>query len=128
MKEIIANGEIIALVDKPRYVKIKKTSGAYIQCDKEEAEAVAVSGTLYNLPGNTNIKHIAIKDDETGETEEVTAPEAYVREVDGGEVTFQNRVNIENNEVRISEVDETALTGLMATTDLYEELLNKGVL
>lgn len=125
MKEIIANGEIIALVDEPRYVRLKEASGAYIQCSEEDAEAVAVSGTLYNLPGNTNIKHIVINGEET---EEVTAPEAYVREVDGGEVTFQNRVNIENNEVRIAEVDETALTGLMATTDLYEELLSKGVL
>ena len=29
---------------------------------------------------------------------------------------------------KISQVDETAIAGLMAVTDLYEELLSKGVL
>lgn len=29
---------------------------------------------------------------------------------------------------KISQVDETAIAGLMAVTDLYEELLGKGVL
>ena len=29
---------------------------------------------------------------------------------------------------KIAEVDETSTTGLLAVTDLYEELLDKGVL
>ena len=37
---------------------------------------------------------------------------------------------VKNSEFRadINETNETALTGLMAATDLYEELVNKGVL
>ena len=35
---------------------------------------------------------------------------------------------IEDNTTKIEETNDTALAGLMATTDLYEELLNKGVL
>jgi hypothetical protein len=46
------------------------------------------------------------------------------------EFRLLNRAEIENLEqdAKISAVDDTALAGLMATTDLYEDLLAKGVL
>ena len=37
-------------------------------------------------------------------------------------------IRAETQQGQIDEAGETALAGLMAVTDLYEELLNKGVL
>jgi len=121
MVKIISNGEVIALAEEARYIRLKKESGAYVHCKEDKAQGLVAFGTPYNLPGHEEITQIVIKDEETGETERVVAPEAYAMQVDGGEIAFRQ-------EGKISEVDETALTSLMATTDLYEELLNKGVL
>ena len=121
MVKIISNGEIIALAEEARYIRLKKESGAYVPCKEDKAQGLVVLSTPYNLPGHEEITRIVVKDEETGKTETVVAPEAHVMQVDGGEIAFQQKE-------KLAEVDETALTGLMATTDLYEELLNKGVL
>ena len=109
---------VIGYVDEPRYIKLKVTSGAFIPCKKEDAQGVALKGTPYNLAGHDEIK-IQVMENDTMTTQ--AAPAVYVREVDGGEIAFQQ-------DEKISEVDETSTTGLMAITDLYEELLDKGVL
>ena len=127
MYQIIVNGNIAALCDKPRFIKVKEESGAYIEATEKDAQGVSADGVAYNLQNHDEIKTILV-DEETGATETVAADVAILKEVDGGFVTFQANARIEGNEVKINEVDETALTGLMATTDLYEELLNKGVL
>ena len=51
MYEVISkdSGERIALCEQPRYVKINANSGAFIQCDREDAEGVAVNGEVYSL-------------------------------------------------------------------------------
>ena len=56
------------------------------------------------------------------------APEAIVQLVDGGELVFGQENKIVSNENKINEVDKNAVIGLMAATDLYEQLLSKGVL
>lgn len=121
MYKIISDGKAIALCDEPRYIRLRAETGAYVRATQENAQGIAVIGEPYNLPGHTEITRVALKNEETGETETVTAPEAYVVEVDGGEISFRQ-------DERIAEVDETSTTGLMAVTDLYEELLDKGVL
>lgn len=121
MHKIISNGEIIALCDVPRYIRRKAETGAYVEATAEDAQGIAVMGAPYNLPGHDEITSTQLADEETGETETVIAPEAYAVEVDGGEIAFRQ-------DERIAEVDETSTTGLMAVTDLYEELLDKGVL
>ena len=78
MYKIISGGKIMALCDAPRYVKVKPSSGAYIQCTREEAEGISINGTLYNMPGGT-----AIAD----------APEAEALFVDGGSVLFDGYVD-----------------------------------
>ena len=128
MYQIIVCGEVVALCDKPRFIKINEKSGAYIEATEEDAQGVAAGTLAYNLPGHSEIKIMRVVDEETGTTETVTASEADIRQVDGGFVTFQANARIENNEVKTDEANETALTGLMATTDLYEELIKKGVL
>ena len=121
MVKIISEEKTIAIADKAHYIRLKEETGVYVGATQEEAQGIAVMGTPYNLPGHEEIRRTVIKDEETGETETITAPEAYAVEVDGGEIAF-------SQEEKIGEVDETALAGLMATTDLYEELIDKGVL
>lgn len=80
MYEIISAGTLIALCEKPRYIRVKEETGVLVEAPKEEATGVAVDGVAYNLPGST-----AIPD----------APEAIVRAGDTGGYVFRNRVTIE---------------------------------
>lgn len=121
MVKIISEGKTIAICDEPRYIRLKAETGAYVRATQENAQGIAVLGEPYNLPGHIEITRTTVKDEETRELENVTAPEVYVVEVDGGEIAFQQ-------DAKISEVDEASTTGLMAVTDLYEELVSKGVL
>ncbi len=121
MVKIISNGDTIALADEPKYIKVKTETGAFVPAEKDDAQGIAVMGEPYNLPGHDEITRVQLKNEETGETETVTAPEAYVVEVDGGEISFAQ-------DEKIAEVDEASTTGLIAVTDLYEELIKKGVL
>ena len=127
MYEIISEGQIVSLCDKPRYIKVKPSTGCYIEATAEDAQGVSAGGKPYNLAGHTEIT-VTNYDEETETSETVPAPVADVREVDGGEVAFKEGARINDNEVKIEETSDTALAGLMATTDLYEELLNKGVI
>lgn len=83
MYAILSGGELVALCDKPRYVRMNPESGCYIESVPEEAIAIAVNGTLYNIEGGN-----AIPD----------APEASVRKDDIGEYVFGNRARIICNE------------------------------
>ncbi len=127
MYQIISDGQIVSLCDNPRYIKVKPSTGCFVQTTAEEAQGVSAGGKPYNLSGHTEIT-VTNYDEETETSETVPAPVADVREVDGGEVAFKEGVRIGENEVKIEETSDTALAGLMATTDLYEELLDKGVL
>ena len=91
MYKIVSNGEIIALCDKPRYVKKKVDSGAYIQCSESEAEAIAISGNLYNLPGNNKIEN---------------APEVNILTVDSGEILFSGYVDKQSFLNEISSIED----------------------
>lgn len=121
MVKIISEGATIALCDAPHYIRLKAETGAYVGATQEDAQGIAVLGEPYNLPGHDEITRTVLKNEETSETETVTAPEAYVVEVDGGEISFAQ-------DEKIAEVDEASTTGLIAVTDLYEELIKKGVL
>ena len=83
MYAILSGGVLLALCDKPRYVKVNEASGAYVEAEEAEAIGVAVWGDLYNLVGGT-----AIPD----------APEAIITHSDIAEYVFRNRVRIEENE------------------------------
>lgn len=104
MYAIYCNGEPIALAKKPRYVK-RNGSGVFVEADKYDAEAIAVNGVLYNLPGGTAI------DD---------APEAVAVEQEAEEFIFSNRVRIEQDSAsgnaRISTVED-AVCDLDESTD-----------
>lgn len=79
MKAIVSDGLLVALCDVPRYVRLNPDNGCYVQAEEAEAEAIAVNGELYNLPGGT-----AIAD----------RPEAFVNEQDAAEYIFANQTLI----------------------------------
>ena len=79
MYAIISGGELVALCDKPRYVRVNPDSGCYVECARAEAIAVSVNGDLYNLGGGSAV---------TG------APAAVVRETDAAQYVFRNRAQI----------------------------------
>ncbi len=83
MYAILSGGALLALCDKPRYVRLNPESGAYVEAPPEEAIALAVNGDLYNINGGSAIPG---------------APEAVVQEGDVSEYVFGNRVRIERNE------------------------------
>lgn len=83
MYAILSGGALVALCDKPRYVRLNPNSGCYVEAKAEEAIAVAVNGELYNINGGN-----AIPD----------APQAVVKEDDAAEYVFGNRVRILENE------------------------------
>lgn len=92
MYAILSGGALIALCDKPRYIK-QNESGVYVEADAAEAIGVSVSGDLYNINGGN-----AIPD----------APEAVVAQHDVAEYVFRNRVRIvENEEATIAAITET---------------------
>lgn len=83
MYAIISDGVLLALCDKPRYVRKNEASGAYVETEEAQAEGISVNGDLYNIGGGN-----AIPD----------APQAVITEGDVSEYVFRNRVRIEENE------------------------------
>lgn len=83
MYTILSGGVLLALCDKPRYVKVNEASGAYVEADEAEALGVSVNGDLYNINGGD-----AIPD----------APLAVITQGDVSEYVFRNRVRIAENE------------------------------
>ena len=75
MYEVIKkdSGQRIAICEQPRYVLRNELSGAFIQCDREDAEGVAVGGEVYSLNNQLDGK-----------------PEAMINEIDGGVVVFDH--------------------------------------
>lgn len=83
MYAILSGGVLVALCDKPRYVRLNPDGGVYVEAVPEEAIAVSVNGDLYNINGGS-----AIPD----------APEAVIKEDDMSEYVFSNRARIVENE------------------------------
>ena len=87
MYAILSGGVLLALCDKPRYVKVNEASGAYVEADEAEALGVSVNGDLYNINGGDTIPD---------------APQAVITQGDVSEYVFRNRVRIEENEKNTS--------------------------
>ena len=78
MYEVISQGARVALVETPRYIKVKPSTGAYIETDEGHAQGVAITGKgVYSLNGK-------LKD----------LPRCEVRKVDGGEVVFEHDADL----------------------------------
>ena len=95
MYEVINKGERVALVETPRYIKVKQSTGAYVETDAEHAEGVAINGKgVYSLNGK--LKNL---------------PEAEVREVDGGVFVFDHEHDLAGVHDSLLDI-ETALCEL----------------
>ena len=55
MYAIISGGVLLALCDKPRYVRNNEASGAYVEAEEAQAEGISVNGDLYNIGGGSAI-------------------------------------------------------------------------
>lgn len=83
MYAILSGGEVIALCEKPPYVKLNEDSGAYVKAQAEDATGISVRGVLYNINGSDAIPG---------------APSAVVSQGDISEMVFESRVKISENE------------------------------
>ena len=52
----IGNGKTIGFTNLVRYIKVKPSTGVYIQCPVEEAEGIAFASTPFNLAGKEAMK------------------------------------------------------------------------
>lgn len=92
MYAIMSGGEAIALCDAPRYVR-RNDNNIYVEADKSEADAIAVCGTLYNLPGGGAIEG---------------APEAVAVRQEAGEYILGNRAKINAAGASITGLEDAA--------------------
>ena len=74
MYKIVSNSKIVAICEAPRFVRKSLSSGAWVQTEKDKAEAVSIKGDLYGFNGN----------------EIEGRPTADVFKLDGAEYIFDN--------------------------------------
>lgn len=94
-----STGELIALTDSPRYVK-ENDNEVFVRCSRDDADALVINGSIYNLLGKSNIKG---------------ADEVVITYKETGEYVFNNKRNIEQNKVAVEEI-ENATCELDATS------------
>ena len=82
MYAIISGGVLLALCDKPRYVRKNEVSGAYVEAEEAQAEGFRKWRPLHIGGGS------AIPD----------APQAVITEGEVSEYVFRNRARIAENE------------------------------
>ena len=85
MYEIIIEGRVVALCEKPLYVKVKEDTGAYVEASPDEAVGIAVNGIVYNIDGRDDIPDM---------------PQAVVKKSSVSEYVFEHGVKISENEKR----------------------------
>jgi len=102
MYKITKNGKGIAICDKPRFIKLNKESGAYIEASQAEAEGVAVGGQVYNFNG----KQI-----------QENAEEVMVSEIDSGELLLSLQTEAEEAQ----SIGQIVFTTLAENETLPEE-------
>lgn len=90
MYAIVSNGVEIAMCDAPNYVKRTK-DGIWINTKMYEADAVAVNGVIYNMPGKNVFEG---------------APEAVVVERDAGERAFESMQAIAENKENAAMIED----------------------
>ena len=95
MYAIISGGVLLALCDKPRYVRKNEASGAYVEAEEAQAEGISVNVSEYVFRNrariaeneeNTNTAIVEIEEAlcelDTASTENATAVEDALCELD----------------------------------------------
>ncbi|MBQ8693454.1 MAG: hypothetical protein IJ520_09960 [Synergistaceae bacterium] len=92
MYEVISkdSGQRLALCEQPRYVRIIPNTGVYVQCSADQAEGIAVNGTVFALSDQVKVCKVdtgAIIADAAQQASEILKIKAALCELDlaGGE-------------------------------------------
>ena len=102
---------VIGYVDEPRYIKVKPSSGAFIQTDEKHAEGLAFLGRPYNLHNRPPMKEglpVVIVNEKDGG--EILLAELNALEGRTEEVFCDMDISIEDIKEALCEIDE-ALEG-----------------
>ena len=70
MYAVMRGDEILSICEKPIYIKIKPSTGVYIEATPEEAYGIAVAGKVYNLGDRVILEgadSVYVLEDNTGE-------------------------------------------------------------
>lgn len=110
---LVSGSKRIGVCEHPHYIYLNPSSGCFIEAKTpDQRQGIAFNSTPYNLPGHTEIFWTVVNED--GIVSKETAPEMCAYEVDGGEMLFDTA--------------EDSAASLEAVTELYEALIEKGVL
>lgn len=77
------DGNFIAQVDSPRYVRLKEETGTWIQCSQIFAECIAIKGIRYSLAGRDKVADAPIS--------------VYVREIDAADELYKTAKSADTN-------------------------------
>lgn len=70
MYAVMCGDEILSICEKPTYIKVKPSTGIYIEATPEEAYGIAVAGKVYNLGDRVILEgadSVYVLEDNTGE-------------------------------------------------------------
>lgn len=101
MYKVIKDGELIGLVDEPRYVRRK--NGVFIQCPRAEADGIAFNSQFYRFD------HVSMDGYEP----------VNITQVDSGEYILSHEKNI-------SMLNDDLADTQMALCDTYEQGIVSG--
>lgn len=127
---IKSDGKTVGICERPRFIKVKDSTGCFVESAEEEAQGVSANGTPYNLAGHDEIQI----DGETAPEAEVISTELldYVKGLED-----DNAALVEANaalEDTICELDSSTDGRITNAEDsiceldiLVNELMNGGV-
>ena len=101
------NGKTIGFTNLVRYIKVKPSTGVYIQCGAEEAEGIAFASMPFNLSGKTaldeNLQTVIIGEEDDGVTMSQALSEA-ITPID--EVLCDFDADLEEIKEALCDIDE----------------------
>lgn len=105
MYAILSGGTLLALCDKPRYIRKHARTGTYVETDKDNAIGISVCGELYNIDGKEDIPD---------------APQVIVTNSDMAEYVFDNRTQIAENKAASDAAIVETEDALCSLDEMYE--------
>jgi hypothetical protein len=100
------NGNVIGYTNKVLYIRLKKETGCYVSCKRENAEGVAFNSVPYNLSGHTmkeELKTVVVSEDDDGAVIVQIVAESEGRT---GDVLCDIDSDIESIKDALCEIDE----------------------
>lgn len=84
---IKSDGKTVGICDQPRFIKVKESTGCFVETTEEEAQGVSANGTPYNLAGHDEIQI----DGETAPEAEVVSTELldYIKGLEDSNAALQ---------------------------------------